>query len=322
MSSRMSGMRDRAVNAALGVELRKLLLGFQDSLARNERHFEVAEKLERQFDELSEKIVAQGELLRVEAAIRKYERDNIAGLRTALEALRETQAYDEAFAVAEPLVSVRIASYQRTEELIDVAIASVLAQSYERFEVIVVNDGPNDATRAAVAGLGDPRIRYDEFARRNVYPDDAHSRWMVAGSPGMNRGAQLATGTWIAPLDEDDAFTPDHIERLLTLAQERRVELAYGALEQRNLVNGTSARIFSNPPEISQFSFQGSIYLGLLKNTFRYDESSWVVQEPGDWNLVRRMKAAGVTMAATEEVVAVMNQIPYTHKPLETAVEV
>jgi hypothetical protein len=130
----------------------------------------------------------------------------------------------------------------------------------------------------------------------------------------MNHGTDLATGTWVAPLDEDDSFTPDHLEKLLALARSERVELAYGALTQKNLVNGTELRIWSSPPRVSEFSFQGAIYLRLLASIFRYDEASWVVEEPGDWNLIRRMSAAGVTMAATPDVVATMNHTPYTHK--------
>ena len=304
---RLGRWRDRAANAALGVELQWLLLGFQASLARIE-----AEQLR-----LMDDIAFVRRRLTAEVAKARLERDGIAGLSAGLAALRTTAEYSAALDEPEPLVSVRIASFRRTAELMDVALASVFAQSYERLEVVIVNDGPNEATRRAIEGLRDPRVRYEEFPRRSNYPEDPHARWMVAGSPGMNRGADLAIGTWLAPLDEDDAFTPDHVEKLLGLAQRERVELAYGALIQRNTVNNTEARIFSEPPAISQFSFQGALYLRMLGSVFRYDEESWLVEEPGDWNLIRRMTEAGVTMAATDDVVAVMNQVPYTHKGSE-----
>lgn len=301
---RFGRWRDRATNAALGVELRALMLGFQASLARIE-----AEQL-RLMDDL--------EFMRrrhtAEVAKARVERDDLPGLTAGLAALRATHGYAQAFEEPEPLVSVRIATYRRTADLMDIALASVFAQTYERFEVVIVNDGPNETTRRAIEGLRDPRVRYEEFPVRSSYPEDPHARWMVAGAPGANRSIELATGTWLAPLDEDDAFTPDHIEKLLALARRERVELAYGALTQRNLVNHTEARIFSDPPEKSQFSFQGALYLRMLSSVFSYDEESWLVEEPGDWNLIRRMTEAGVTMAATEDIVAVMNQVPYTHK--------
>jgi hypothetical protein len=310
--------RNRLVNAALGVDLQNLLLGFQQSLARSESGDQLQAtaitSLDSRCRDLEIKLAESQAALDRLLARSSVDRDDIGGARKRLEALRSTQGYERAMADPEPLVTVRIASYQRTDELMDVAIASVLAQTYARLEIIVVNDGPNEKTRSAVTGLGDPRIQYHEFSRRNVYPADAHSRWMVAGSPGMNRGAALAAGTWLAPLDDDDAFTADHVEKLLRLAQTSEVELAYGALVQRNMINETDARIWSFPPAISQFSFQSSIYLQALSNVFEYDEASWVVPEPGDWNLIRRMTAAGVLMAATEDVVGTMFQIPYTHK--------
>jgi hypothetical protein len=302
--SRLGRARDRLAASALGVDLPGLLLGTQQSLTRIE---ERVNQLEDDLTFVKRRLSAHAEGLR-------GDRDGTTSAVEQLAELRRTLIYEEAIAETEPLVSVRIASYLNTEELIDVAIASVRAQSYEHFEVIVVNDGPNPETRAALSRLGDSRIRYEEFDERKLYPQDPHARWMVAGSPGMNRGADLATGTWIAPLDEDDSFTPDHLEKLVMLATGERAELAYGALLQRNLVNKTEALIWSSPPLINQFSFQGSLYLSLLTQIFHYDEQSWIVEEPGDWNLIRRMSTAGVRMATTRDVVAVMNQIPYTHK--------
>lgn len=295
--SALDRLRSRLVTLALGVDLRSMLVAIETAQhARNE-----------QLAFVTRRLAAELELLRAQ-------RDDIETLRTGLEKVRRSAAYRRALDTVEPLVSVRIASYSKTDELMDSAIASVLAQTYQRFEVIVVNDGPNERTRAAIAKLGDPRVHYEEFPTRTAYPTDEHARWMVAGARGMNHAASLATGEWIAPLDDDDSFTPDHLEKLLALAQAQRVELAYGALLQRNLVTGVDHRIYSSPPAISQFSFQGAIYLRALDEVLRYDEQSWIVDEPGDWNLIRRMSAAGVTMASTEDVVAVMNQVPYTHK--------
>lgn len=343
MTRRLGSARDRIVNAAVGLEVRKMLVGLRDSLTRQETaSASSSAELARQIQELTALMAEQTKVIDTQSsaidtqstaaaellslmrersehegwldAVRTSDRDDIGNLRAKLDAIRGSECYERSMAADEPLVSVRIASYQRTDELMDVAIASVLAQTYQRFEIVVVNDGPNPSTRAAIEKLGDPRVRYDEFSRRNVYPEDRHARWMVAGSPGMNRGVDLATGEWIAPLDEDDSFTPDHIEKLLALARTERVELAYGALEQKNLINSTSDTIWSFPPAISQFSFQSAIYLRALNPAFRYDEASWTVREPGDWNLIRRMTAAGVTMASTRDMVGVMNQIPYTHK--------
>lgn len=306
MRPRLARIRDRLVALFLGIELRKTTSELQHA---------VHALVERQA-EVDKDLVYVRRRLEAQLEHTRNQRDNIPRLRRGLHDLRATPEYEAAFAETEPLVTVRIGSYQKTEELIEVAIASILRQSYERYEIVVVNDGPNDLTRGAIEKLGNPRIQFWETAHRGNYPADPHSRWMVAGVPNANKAAGLAKGTWIAPLDDDDEFTPDHLEKLVDLALREQVELAYGALAQRNLVNGDEVRIWSDPPSISNFSFQGSIYLRLLHRIFRYDKQSWIGEEPADWNLIRRMKKAGVTHAAIPDIVAVMRHIPYTHKTI------
>ncbi|MGN6427684.1 MAG: glycosyltransferase family 2 protein [Leifsonia sp.] len=240
-------------------------------------------------------------------------RDATASATERLELARSERGYGDAWTEENPLVTVRIATYQRTHELMTISLPSVLAQTHENIEVLIVNDGPNPETEAAVRELGDPRVNYSAFPHRWSYPKRRSHRWFVAGSPGMNEGIRRAAGLWVAPLDEDDAFEPDHIERLLALARASKAEVAYGALIQHNQVDGSEARIFSWPPERGGFSFQGALVHGRLR-FFQYDQESWLVDEPGDWNLARRMLAAGVRFAAEDEIVGRLNWTPYSHK--------
>lgn len=327
MSRGIGAARDRILNALLGVDLRaniRLLQSLpatvEDRAGRQQQEQRDAERAE-QLRQIQETMLLRlGEMegvLRDHGMVMRAVRDDIGSLRLHLAAIRSSVEYAEVLADRRPLVTVRIASYQNTEALITRAIASVQRQTYDHFEIVVVNDGPNERTRSAIEDLNDPRIRYVEFSEMSVYPTDDHHRWMVAGSPGMNAGAAMARGRWIAPLDDDDEFAPDHLEKLLSLAWDEQVEVAYGAVTQVNVVNDTRSRIYSVPPRISQFSFQGAIYMAQLDGGFRYDEQSWIVEEPGDWNLIRRMSAAGVRMAGTPDVVATMFQVPYTHKDVE-----
>ncbi|MFW6126412.1 MAG: glycosyltransferase family 2 protein, partial [Chloroflexota bacterium] len=59
----------------------------------------------------------------------------------------------------QPTVSVVIPTYNRAH-LVGRAIRSVLAQTYQDFEVIVVDDGSTDNTEEVVKGFGDPRIQF------------------------------------------------------------------------------------------------------------------------------------------------------------------
>jgi glycosyltransferase involved in cell wall biosynthesis len=103
-----------------------------------------------------------------------------------------------------PRVSVIIPFRDRVFWLRD-AVASVLAQSYRDFELIVVDDGSTEILDASA--LRDARIRYirQEHAGR------------VAA---RNRGLAEATGDYLAFLDADDVFAPQKLERQVALMDE------------------------------------------------------------------------------------------------------
>src|SRR5262249_13954182 len=127
-----------------------------------------------------------------------------------------------------PLVTVRIATYNRGRLIAERAIPSALAQTHQRLEVLVVGDGCDAAAAGAGRSGREPRVRFETLPARGAYPPEPYHRWMVAGCAPMNRALELARGDWIAPLDDDDEFTPDHVEVLLEACRSRRLEFAYG----------------------------------------------------------------------------------------------
>lgn len=98
------------------------------------------------------------------------------------------------------LISVIIPTYNRAADCRR-AIESVLAQSHREVEVIVVDDGSEDATREAIEGL-DSRVIYLRQENAGV----------VAA---RNRGLAAAQGAFIAFLDSDDLFLPWKLEAQL-----------------------------------------------------------------------------------------------------------
>jgi GT2 family glycosyltransferase len=93
---------------------------------------------------------------------------------------------------AEPgVVSVVIPTYNRADA-VGRAIASALAQTYERVDVIVVDDGSTDATRAVVGAFGE-RVRYVYQENRGV-------------SQARNTALAVAKGEFVAFLDSDDVW--------------------------------------------------------------------------------------------------------------------
>jgi len=288
----LRGARARIVRAVLGIDLPALardLEGRVDSVSDSVR-------------DVHERVESIAERVEVTRGLLVSARDDIPGNRRRLEQARAADDYDRAFDEKDPLVTVRIASYENTEALVDRALVSALGQTHPSIEVVIVNDGPNERTRAAIERIADPRVTYIEFPFRRAYPESFVDRWYVAGAPGMNEAARRAQGRWIAPLDDDDEFSPDHVATLLALARAERAELVYGAVDRLDVIDGRRDRIYSYPPERGGFSFVGAMYHSGLR-FFEYDEESWRVGEPGDWNLARRMLAAGVRVASTEEIV-------------------
>ena len=201
----------------------------------------------------------------------------------------------------EPLVSVRIATYNRGRTLVERAIASVLRQSYKNFEIVVIGDHCADDTEQRINALRDPRVRFYNLWERTRYPADPASRWQVAGALPMNHATQLARGEWIAPLDDDDEFSEDHLEVLVRACLENRWEFAYGKVEME-MEPGVWRLVGRYPPIHANICHLSVLYHANLR-FFDLNVTAWKLDEPGDWNLWRRMKAAGVQMGFVDQVV-------------------
>jgi glycosyltransferase involved in cell wall biosynthesis len=134
------------------------------------------------------------------------------------------------------------------------AIESALAQTYPHVEVIVVDDGSIDDSRAVAAAYGD-RIRY-------IYQRNAGL------SAARNTGVQAAQGEFIALLDADDLVEPAYAERLLSvLAQAPAAAGAYCGFRFVDQDNQPLNRIErrTTPPE--------TLYGALLNGNYWVPES-------------------------------------------------
>lgn len=219
-----------------------------------------------------------------------------------LEELRAGEAWSSAYSPVEPLITVRIATWNRAELLVERALASVRRQTYENWEAVVVGDGCEDDTAQRVAALGDSRIRFRDLPAHGPYPEDRVERWLVAGVPAMNEGLRMARGSWVAPLDDDDEMDADQLEVLLKTARERRAELVYGRV--RGYVDGTPTgrEIGAWPPRSGDIDLAGVLYHGGLR-AFRHSFDAVRCREVNDWHLIRRMWEAGVRFTFLDRLV-------------------
>ena len=97
-------------------------------------------------------------------------------------------------------VSVILPTFNRSHVLIR-SIRSVLNQTYQNFELIIVDDGSTDNTEKLVNSLSDDRIKY---TRHNKNKGVAVAR---------NTGIRLAGGHFIALQDDDDEWYPEKLEK-------------------------------------------------------------------------------------------------------------
>lgn len=200
----------------------------------------------------------------------------------------------------EPLVTIRIATYNRSEALADVALPAALRQTYERVEVLVVGDGTDAATDRLMAGVRDPRVRYVNLPRQGLYPADPRLRWRVSGSQPMNAALLLARGAWIAPSDDDDEVTDDHVEVLLRAAKAQRAELVH-SLTQTRFADGSTGVLGHPELRVGQVT-HGSVLYSMGLRFLRYSETCHLIPEPHDWNLWRRMCDLGVRVGFCDRV--------------------
>jgi glycosyltransferase involved in cell wall biosynthesis len=99
-----------------------------------------------------------------------------------------------------PTVSVIIPTYNRAH-LIGRAIQSVLNQTYQDFELIIVDDGSSDNTEEVVKNFDDDRIRF--------FQNEDNQGAALA----RNLGAKIARGIYLAFLDSDDLWYQDYLSR-------------------------------------------------------------------------------------------------------------
>jgi glycosyltransferase involved in cell wall biosynthesis/peptidoglycan/xylan/chitin deacetylase (PgdA/CDA1 family) len=116
---------------------------------------------------------------------------------------------------AEPLVSILIPAYNAQEWIAD-TLRSALAQTWQRKEIIVVNDGSTDQTLRIVRGYKSKGVRVVTQER-------------AGAAAARNKAFSLCCGDYIQWLDADDLLAPDKIERqmeVLKLYPGRRVLLS------------------------------------------------------------------------------------------------
>ena len=121
-----------------------------------------------------------------------------------------------------PLVSVVIPVYNY-ERYLGEAVESVLGQTYQNLEVIVIDDGSTDQSGEVARSFADRGVVYCEQVHAGI-------------GPARNKGVELARGEFLAFLDADDRWPLEKLERQLNAFEnDPALEMVFGqALQLQN----------------------------------------------------------------------------------------
>ena len=203
------------------------------------------------------------------------------------------------------LVSVIIPSYN-SQRFLTSAINSVLDQTFQDYELIVVDDGSTDSTPNIISSYGDQLVGIRTANR--------------GPSAARNRGIAAASGTYIALLDSDDTWSPEFLsEQVSHLETNPEVALVFSDMRVQLRDGGTSASYFEmlgyTPTDRGRFMYTASdvfrnnivatstvvMKLEIAESAGLFDEA---VGSGEDWDLwlriAARAKIAGTTQHLAE----------------------
>lgn len=213
--------------------------------------------------------------------------------------VRNTSAWIHPLEGAAPLVSVAIATHNRAKYLSE-SITSVLGQTMQDFEIVIVDDGSIDDTRKVVEEFNDPRIRY-------FYQEQAG----VAAA--RNRAADESRGAYTAVHDDDDLMTPWRLQSQLD-ALETGLHGTFGAFVNFDDESGDMMLFRAKALNAGTIDETGGapghgtwLLETKILQRLRYDES---LSSGVDNNLALRMVRSGYQFAHAGEIVMMRRMHP------------
>ena len=154
------------------------------------------------------------------------------------------------------LVSIVMPSYN-TGKYIEESIKSVLAQTYDNWELLIVDDCSTDDTDQVVAQFKDSRIHY--------FKNEKNSGAAIS----RNRALREAKGRWIAFIDSDDRWMSDKLEKQIHFMEQHDYHFSYTNYEEID-VNGKQSGVkVTGPKRVTRRGMFNYCWPGCL--TVMYD---------------------------------------------------
>jgi glycosyltransferase involved in cell wall biosynthesis len=185
-----------------------------------------------------------------------------------------------------PFFSITISLYNK-ENYIKSTIESVLAQTFQDFEIIVVNDGSTDGSEHVVKSISDDRIKY--FSQQNK-----------GASAARNLAISKGHGTYIALLDADDLWQDTYLETIHRLIESYPDQMVFATAVTIETSGNSMPSVYSIPNikekgtyvvDYFQSSFINTlltssstvVHYSIFKKTGMYDTSIQSGQDTDLW---------------------------------------
>ena len=156
----------------------------------------------------------------------------------------------------EDLVSIITPSYN-TGEYIEETIDSVLNQTYDNWEMIIVDDCSTDNTDDIVAQYDDDRIIYVKNEKNS------------GAAVSRNRALRMAKGKWIAFLDSDDVWLPEKLEKQINFMEENDYHFTGTYYSEINEKSESIGKVNTGPSYVPKYGMYAYCWPGCL--TVIYD---------------------------------------------------
>ena len=224
-----------------------------------------------------------------------------------------------------PLISVYIPTYNRRKLLESRSLPSVLGQSYQNIELIVIGDRCNDDTQNYIESINDKRVKFININyKKKPFPETKENLWLAGEVIAANYALTICNGEWIARLDDDDIFTKTHIEDLLKYANLSNLEFVSGMsqseIEGKEILHDSPflhSNYFKNKHQkINNTNSQlGAHSTWMYKNylkIFKYNTNCWRKSwnRVNDVDLAQRFFKAGVKMGYLKKSTLIQNPRP------------
>lgn len=212
--------------------------------------------------------------------------------RADFRAARRCPEYLAVYDMPAPLVTVCVATYNRSVLLTERCLKSLINQDYTNLQIVVVGDCCTDDTAERIAALNEPRIEFVNLSERGVYPAEPRQRWMVAGTHAVNHALALARGQFVTHLDDDDEHAPNRISTLLVLMRETHADILWHPFDYERKPDEWHV---NHAPKfaVNNVSTSSVFYHHWLR-VVPWDINAWRYAEPGDWNRFRKLRYLGV----------------------------